>query len=57
MTLTFLLLANKPQTSYEDVFRHAVSEAEKLLVTVFPTIFYADFENPSQRSDNSVARL
>jgi hypothetical protein len=28
--LAFFLLANKHQTSYEDVFRHSVSEAAKL---------------------------
>jgi hypothetical protein len=42
--LAFFLLANKHQTSFEDVFRHTVSEAAKLGVNVFPTIFYADFE-------------
>src|SRR5215831_8911706 len=42
--LAFFLLANKHQTSYEDVFRHTVSEAAKLGVNVFPTIVYADFE-------------
>ena len=29
---------------YEDVFRHTVSEAEKLGVDVFPTIVHAGFE-------------
>jgi hypothetical protein len=42
--LAFFLLANKHQTSYENVFRHTVSEAAKLGVNVFPTIVYADFE-------------
>ena len=42
--LAFVLPANKHPTSYEDVFRHTVSEAEKLGVDVFPTIVYADFE-------------
>jgi hypothetical protein len=42
--LAFFLLANKHQTSYEDVFRYTVSEAAKLCVNVFPTIVYADFE-------------
>ena len=42
--LAFFLLANKHQISYEDVFRHTVSEAEKLGVDVFPTIVHADFE-------------
>jgi hypothetical protein len=41
--LAFFLLANKHQTSYEDVFRHPVSEAAKLGVNVFPAIVYADF--------------
>jgi hypothetical protein len=40
----FILSANKHQTSYEDVFRHAVSEAAKLGVNVFPAIVCADFE-------------
>jgi hypothetical protein len=40
----FYLLANKHQTSYEDVFRHTVSETAKLVVDVFPTIVYAAFE-------------
>jgi hypothetical protein len=42
--LAFFLPANKHPTSYEDVFRHTVSEAAKLGVNVFPTIVYADFE-------------
>jgi hypothetical protein len=42
--LAFFLLANKHQMSYEDVFRHSVSEAAKLGVTVFPTIVFVDFE-------------
>ena len=42
--LAFFLLANKHQTSYEDVFRHTVSEAAKLGVNIFPAIVYADFE-------------
>jgi len=42
--LAFFLPANKHPTSYEDVFRHTVSEAAKLAVNVFPTIFYAHFE-------------
>jgi len=40
----FFLPANKHPTSYEDVFRHTLSEAAKLGVNVFPTIVYADFE-------------
>ena len=44
MQLAFFLLANKHPTSYEDVFRHRVSEAAKLGVNVFPTIVYADLE-------------
>jgi hypothetical protein len=42
--LHFLLLVNKQQTSYEDVFRHPVSEAAKLGGNVFPTFVYAHFE-------------
>jgi len=42
--LAFFLLANKHQTSYEDVFRHTLSEVAKIGVNVFPTIVYADFE-------------
>jgi len=42
--LAFFLLANKHQTSYEDVFRHTLSEAAKLGVNVFPSTVYADFE-------------
>jgi len=42
--LAFFLLANKHQTSYEDVFRHEVSEAAKLGVNVFPTDVFAHFE-------------
>jgi len=42
--LGFFLPANKHPTSYEDVFRHTVSEAVKLSVNVFPTVVYADFE-------------
>jgi hypothetical protein len=37
-------LANKHQTSYEEVFRHTVSFAAKLVVNVFPTIVSADIE-------------
>jgi len=42
--LAFFLLANKHQTSYEDVFSHTVPEAAKFGVNVFPTIVYADFK-------------
>jgi len=42
--LALFLPANKHQTSYEDVFRHTVSEAAKLGVNVFPTTVYADFD-------------
>jgi len=42
--LAFFLPANKHPTSYEDVFRHTVSEAAKLGVNVFTTIVSADFE-------------
>ena len=41
--LAFFLLANKRQTSYEDVFTSTVSEAAKLAVNVCPPIVYADF--------------
>ena len=44
MQLAFFLLANKHPTSYEDVFRHTVSEAAKLGVNVCPATVYADFE-------------
>jgi len=40
----FFLLANKHQTSYEDVFRHTVAKAAKLGVNVFPSTVNADFE-------------
>ena len=42
--LAFFLLVSEHQTSYENVFRHTVSEAAKLDVYVFPTNVYADFE-------------
>jgi len=42
--LAFFLLANKHQTSYEDAFRHTVSEAAKLGVNIFPAIVCAHFE-------------
>jgi len=35
--LAFLLLANKNQITYENIFRHTVSEATKLGVNIFPT--------------------
>ena len=44
MPLALFLLANKHQTSYEDVFRHTVSDAAKLGVNTFLTITDADFE-------------
>jgi hypothetical protein len=37
------LLTNKPQTSYEDVFRYTIAEATKLGVNVFATTIYAEF--------------
>ena len=52
--LQFYLLANKHQTSYEDVFRHTVSEAAKLGVNVFPTVVYADFETPVHNAVTTV---
>jgi hypothetical protein len=39
----FFVLTNKPQKSYEDVFRYTVAEASKLGLNVSPTIVYADF--------------
>jgi len=42
--LAFLLPANKHPSSYENVFRHTVSEAAKRSVNVFPTVVYVDFE-------------
>jgi hypothetical protein len=42
--LAFFLLANKHETSYENVFRHTESEAAKLGVNVCPAIVYADCE-------------
>ena len=44
MQLAFFFTDNKHPTSYEDVFRHTVSKAEKRGVNVFPTIVYADFD-------------
>ena len=44
MQLAFSLPSNKQPTSYEDVFRHTVSEAAKLDVNILPTTVYADFE-------------
>ena len=38
------LPASKHPTSYEDVFRHTVSEAAKLVVKVFSRVVFADFE-------------
>ena len=52
--LAFFLLANKHQTSYEDVFRHTVSGAAKLGVNAFPTIVYADFETIIQNAAKRV---
>ena len=44
MQLAFFLPANKHPKSYEDVFRHTVSEAAELGVNVFPVIVFADIE-------------
>jgi hypothetical protein len=52
--LAFFLLANKHQTSYEDVFRHMISEAATLGVNVFPTIVYADFETANHNTVTTV---
>ena len=38
------LQANEHRTTYEDVFRHTVSEAAKLAVNVCPPMVYADLE-------------
>ena len=43
MPFAVFSLANEHQTSYEEVFRHTVREAAKLVVNVFPTIV-SDFE-------------
>jgi hypothetical protein len=42
--LAFSLPVSKHLTSHEDLFRHTVSEAAKLIVNVFATIVYANFE-------------
>jgi len=52
--LAFFLPANKHTTSYEDVFRHSVSEAAKLGVNVFPAIVNADFETAIHDAVTSV---
>jgi hypothetical protein len=57
MPLAFFLLANKHQTSHEDIFRHTVSEAEKLGLDVCPTIVYAEFEIAIHNAVQCVAKL
>jgi hypothetical protein len=52
--LEFFLLAKKHQTSYDDVFRHTVSEVAKICVNIFPTVIYADFETAIH---NAVTRV
>jgi len=52
--LAFFLLANKHQTSYEDVFRHTVSDAAKVGVNVSPTVVYADFETANHNAVTTV---
>jgi hypothetical protein len=52
--LAFLLLANKHQTSYQDVFRHMILEAAKLGVNVFRTIVDADFETAIHKAVTKV---
>jgi len=42
--LAFFLLANKHQTSYDDVFRYRVSKAATLGVKVCPAVVHANFE-------------
>jgi len=44
VSLAFFLLANRHQTSYEDVLRHTVSRAAGLGVNVVPAKVYAEFE-------------
>jgi len=52
--LAFFLPANKHATSFEDVFRHTVSEAAKLGVNIFPTIVYDDFETAIHKAVTTV---
>jgi len=52
--LDFLLPANKRPTSYEDAFKHTVSEAAKLGVNVFPTIVFANSETAIHSSVTTV---
>jgi hypothetical protein len=52
--LAFFLPANKHPTSYEDVFRHTVSEDAKLGVNVYPTIVYSDFQTAIQNAVTTV---
>ena len=54
MQLAFLLPANKHPTSYEDIFRHTVSEAAKLSVNVLPTTVYAAFETAIRNAVTTV---
>ena len=54
VSLTFFLMANKHQMSYEDVFTHTASEAAKM---IFQQLFCWLRNRHSQRSDKSVARL
>jgi len=51
--LAFFLLANKHQTSYENVFRNTVSEAATLCVNV-QQFFYADFETAIHNTATTV---
>jgi hypothetical protein len=44
--LAFFLLANKRQPSYEDVFRHPISEAAKPGVNVFQKLFMLTSKPP-----------
>ena len=55
MQLAFFLPANKHPTSYEDVFRHTVSEAAKLGVNVFPSIIFANFETANHNAVTTVS--
>jgi hypothetical protein len=44
--LAFFLLPNKHQMSYEDVFRHTISEGAKLGVNVFYNLFMLTSKPP-----------
>jgi len=52
--LAFFLPANKPPTSYEDVFRCTVSEVAEIGVNILPTIVYAEFETAIHNTATTV---